>query len=1183
MGDYSKHEERTITQEEEDTIWSWNAHLPPAPDLTIAQVFSKRMNESPDALAVDAPDGVITYRQLDTYSTNLALYLRTILSDVSKDEVVPICYDKSTWYIVCMMAVSKAGMGYATFDPSHPTERLHTCLAAVNARALLVEEKYQDRFLNTDIILVTNIRERCSARDGKEYTVASLPIGLPGDLAYVVFTSGSTGVPKVVQHTQSSAVALTSDESGFTPDSRILMAASQAFAASVFVIVRTLCHGALLVLPPERERMGSVANFVTKKGITFMFSTPTQLSLMKPEDVKCAQFLVTGGEPVTQKLIDTWAPHLTFSEAYGMSEGVNARIEIDKSGKKSRLSQHITGNFWIVDPDDVNTLMPIGATGELCYEGPTLFKGYRNNSELNAKAILEEPPKWAKKRGEERPRRLFRTGDLAKYVEDGVLQIVGRADTRVKLHGQRFELGEVEELVIQLLPDGVTVAAGIAEPVDGYGPMLIAHIHGLSTDFTQEVKELREKMAALLPEYMVPRGFVELKNRTLNASGKLDRLSLKRSAAEMSLIELIKHTGSSEKIQPVTLQEKIMQRLWATVLGLPIDYIGLDDEFFYLGGDSLQGMKLITAARREHVVLDIEDILKHRTLRAMSKAARFGAEAGCTKPENGDQTYRSTEIASDIPKESIEDVALATDWQAWCIGQGLLKAHGWHDYMTFKFSEQSNVERLRNVCQQLLDKHAIFRTVFVVKARQTFQVVLKPHAYPFHFTVKQSGGQNADEIVKETIQEDMKRHTQLGDPLVAFMLIYDSINGTSQLIIRISHAQYDAACINKLFRSLEVLYSKKPLEVIPFKKFCEELPLASKDSESFWKEMLAKSSMSEVRHHTRPSIDYPINNAAKSSIPLIDFKTVGFTQATGVLTAWSIVLSKLTGQTSVVFGYISSGRDLPIPGISDVVGACLNVLPLRTNISSTTQTSSLLSSVQTNYLKSLQHGHLGHYHIIEKCTTWPRWTRFSTIVNHISLGSIQPPFSGVGECSYGYYEPEHDKADLWLQTLVNGNQLEIELRYSTKAFSHDWVKKVLGYFVDVYQQLPNILEHQLEEKLPPCNLTLPKGDLVTQQHNGKISSPSVDHLTTLEARVLLCWESVFGPEFRSDAEFSRETPFYEIWASATAAPALALEYSKSGLPTSCEEVYEYPSIAQTVARLSRRTNGGVKRKASKLV
>lgn len=431
----SIHEDKKIiTVEEEDTIWSWNTDLPPTPDRTIAQVFSAQVVESPDALAVEAPDGTLTYAQLDNYSTRLALHLRTTLSNVMSDEVVPICFDKSIWLVVCMMAVSKAGMAYTTFDPNNPTERLHACLRIVNPRVILAEEKYKERFSDFPGNIVANLIDICSNPSDGEIIKTDLPVGLPSDLAYVCFTSGSTGLPKAVQHTQSSAVSNVVHGHGHQANSRILNFASQAFAASIVTTLKTLCNGGLIVLPPERERMGGIANFITKKGITRTVLTPTVMSMLKPEDVQCLEALLVGGEPVSKQLIDIWAPHLTLIEAIGMTEGVSIANIMDTSGKKTRARQYKTGCAWIVDPDDTNTLVPIGATGELLFEGPALFQGYRDDPEANSKAFVEELPLWAKKRGENRPKRLFRTGDLAKYVEDGVVQIVGRKDTRVKLY-----------------------------------------------------------------------------------------------------------------------------------------------------------------------------------------------------------------------------------------------------------------------------------------------------------------------------------------------------------------------------------------------------------------------------------------------------------------------------------------------------------------------------------------------------------------------------------------------------------------------------------------------------------------------------------------------------------------------------------------------------------------------------
>ncbi|CAE7033829.1 hypothetical protein PTNB85_03788 [Pyrenophora teres f. teres] len=1172
--DMSKNDKKKITQEEEDQIWSWNARLPPTPQLTVTQVFSAQVKKSLDDPAVDALDGTLTYNQLDHYSTRLALHLRSILTDITSDEIVPICFDKSTWLVVCMMAVSKAGMAYTTLDPSNPTERLHTCLATVSPRAMLIEDKFVEKFSGTELKLVANVPEICSSLSdaAKDNGVADLPVSQPTDLAYVCFTSGSTGLPKVVQHTHSGAVSNVVHGHGYTAGSRVLNFASQAFAVNTVMTLKTLCNGGLLVLPPEKERMGGIASFITRKEITITVLTPTLLNLLSPDDVKCLKSLMVGGEPVTQRLIDIWAPRLSLLEAIGMTEGVGITNLVDTSGKKSRARQFMTGCAWIVDVDDADTLAPIGETGELLFEGPGLLQGYRNNDEANAKALIEEPPAWAKKRGEKRPVRLFRTGDLAKYVEDGVVQIVGRKDTRVKLYGQRFELGDVETAMLDCLPPGVIVAAEIVEPANGNGPMLVAFINGLSGDFSLEAKQLRERLATKVPDYMVPRGLVELEDPPLNASGKLDRKLLRQKAAEMSLIELVKHTGSLDKAVPETPQEKAMQQLWATVLGIPTQCIGLQDDFFYVGGDSLQCIKLIAEARKSDVGLSISDILQHRTLQAMSAAASFGVHDESAKPASEDSAYTIGTVASAFPQDDVEDIALATDWQAWCIGQGLLKSHGWHDYMIFKFKKPLDTDKLRNACKQLIERHGVLRTVFTVKERKTFQVILKPEAYPFHFSVKESAdGKDMDQDAKEIIQQDMKRQKQLGDPLVAFTLVKDATDSMHQLILRISHAQYDALSLDKLWRSLEALYYERPLEVIPFTKFCAEASLASNNSESYWKEALANSSMSQLRTHARPSVSCPINSVVKASIPLVDLKASGFTTATAVFAAWSVVLSKLTGQDSVVFGYIISGRHLPMPKISEVLGPCMNVLPLHINVSPTGQTSSLLGSVQSNYLKSLEHGYLGHHRVIEKCTNWPRWTRFSSMVNHLSFAIGDAPFSEHGECDFSVYEPEHDKADLWLQTFARADELEVELRYSAEAFSEEWVKTVLDYFTTVYQQLPNVLERQISETLANSSVAAPQDVPVERLEQMKVDSPSLpEYPKALEEMVLSAWESVLGADFKSYPGFTHQTPFFEMWGNAIAAAALASEYSKRGFSVSSEEVLEFPSIGETVAHLSTR-------------
>ncbi|EOD43924.1 putative amp-dependent synthetase ligase protein [Neofusicoccum parvum UCRNP2] len=833
----------SITRDDEERIWQWNANLPVAPENCIHDVFDEQLQSSRDTAAIDSWDGHFTYAELDELSTRLALHLRS--RGAGTDAVIPICFEKSRWVVVCMLAVVKSGAAFATLDPAMPTERLASFVRSVQPRVMLVGAGLKDRFDGLGLDLVSNAPELCEAGPPGD---ATLPQVRPDDLAYVLFTSGSTGTPKVVLHCHRAAAANMRHATGYGPGSRVLQFASQAFGASIWEIFKTLGNGGCLVIPPARDRLGGIANFITKKQITRTFFTPSLLNLLKPEEVTCLQILTVGGEPVTEQLIQTWAHRVRLLEAFGMTEGVAIETKIDREGKKSREGQTLVGATWIVDADDPDKLAPIGVAGELLIESPTLCKSYLDNPEADASAFLEQPL-WARKHGSGRAARLFRTGDLARYTEDGVVQIVGRKDTRVKLYGQRFELGEVEQVMAKSLPDGVSAAAELITPSGG-SPMLVAFIHGSTVDFVSVIKDIREKMAAALPDYMVPRGFVKLAERPMNASGKLDRKKLPAS--------------------------------------------------------------------------------------------------------------------------------------------------------------------------------------------------------------------------QEVIDTDVKRKTRLGDALVKFMLIKDSSASAYRLVMRISHAQYDAVSVGEIWRALESAYWGDEIpQLSPFSHYVDKAAAATAASKAdeFWKARMAGAPTSDIISHSRPPYSRIVDSAAAASVPVPDLRAQGLTTATAVLACWSIVLSQLCQQQEVVFGNIISGRHLNVQGVEQTIGPCMNTLPIRAKVDPQATFAELLQTIQDDYLQSLPFSHLGHRQLIQNSTSWPRWSRFSTIVNHISLDAATaaaPPFSSARalaaglRCALDIHEPPHDKADLWLHSASapGGDAVSLELRYSGRAFPRAWVEAVLAHFCAVFERLP---------------------------------------------------------------------------------------------------------------------------------
>lgn len=981
-------------------------------------------------------------------------------------------------------------------------------------------------------------------------------------------------------HGHREAVANSLHATGYGPGARVLQFAPQSFGASIWEIFKGLANGGCLVIPPSRDRLGGIASFIMKKQITRTFFTPSMLNLLRPEDIPCLEILTVGGEPVTEQLIQTWCRRVRLIEAFGMTEGVAMETEIDQDGNKTREGQRLVGATWLVDPDDVNKLVPIGAIGELCIESPALCRGYQDNPEANAQAFVENP-RWAGDRPG-RATRLFRTGDLARYIEDGVVQIIGRKDSRVKLYGQRFELGEVEQALRRIVPEHVTVAADVVKPSGG-SPLLAVFVHGAGPDgFPDLVRKIRREASAALPDYMVPRGFVVLEERPMNASGKLDRRALREHARALTTADLVAHVHGSdgEKTPPGSEEELALHAIWSRVLNLPPSAIGLEDDFFTSGGTSLHCIKLLSAVREKGLELEIEDIFESRTLGAMSKSLKpRRAGAGPDGQNDGALRYSAADLGLDVPEDKIDSVLEATDFQAWSVYSGLLESRGWHDYLKFEFSGPLSEERMEQACRGLVAAHPVLRTVFCVQARKTYQVVLKPEAYNVMFTVRSGESSSSlQEAAARAIEADMQREARLGDALVSFQLIKNTPASRTMVIMRISHAQYDAISLDQIWRTLERLYytgAGPAPDVVPFAKMVDAIshPEYQEKAEAFWRRYLDGSSIPPVVPRGAPRCDRVLDGSLETTVPLAELRGHGTTSAAAVLLAWAMVLAQLTGRADVTFGNVISGRHIPVAGVESIVGPCWNVVPVRVDTGFPDgELAPALSSVQSEYLRSLSFGHLGHRRLIENCTEWPRWASFSTILNHLSFEEMEEPFSGESSqreglhCDFGIFEPANGgkDCDLWLLSRpdARAGAITFELKYPSSSFPEPWVRSVLEHLCLIFERLPSGLDSAGGGFKRP-SISQPALDLRGEAGGNllpKSASPSGSSAAT-DALVRDAWRFVLGDDLKTrQGPISDATPFYEVWGDLIAASALAKFYNESGFRVKTEDLVDHPTM-----------------------
>jgi amino acid adenylation domain-containing protein len=1079
-----------IGEEDLKQIWDWNHEIPKDPELCAHHIFEKRVKEAPESRAIQSWDGNMTYLELEKLSSTLGAHLSA--RGIEPNMTIPICFEKCKWTIVAMMGVLKAGASFTTLDPVQPTNRLEDIIMETKSKTILVSESQGARFEGHGWDIMANVPDLSQQDSPPKYTQASLNLQ-PTDLSYVAFTSGSTGKPKGVahQHLASCTTIIMKSrdgsDSGYGPGKRIMQFASQAFAASVVEILKTLGNGGCICIPSNAVRLNNITEFMKENGVTRVFLTPALLKLFKPEDFPTLETLLVGGEPVLPDLIETWAGAVKLVEAIGMTEGVAIQTNIAKDGQMKRICQTLSGVPWIVDPDDYNKLAPIGALGELLVEGPCLAKGYLHDDEKTSMAFIEAPLWARKKEFPSRKFRLYRTGDMARYYSDGVVRLLGRRDNRVKVNGQRIELGDVESHMQKNLPQTMTAAADIVtiNQSDKERSFLVGFIFttteigkpndeddGLlpqneSNDIIALLPKLKESIGLHLPTYMVPSIFLPLKRRPTNMSGKMDRKRLKKIASQLSYEELIAYNEvQTRKAETVTTMEKTVLGFWAKLFTIEMNSIGREDNFLMYGGDSLQAIKLSRLARDSGIVLTSSDILQNPILKNMSLCASQAADKiPIWKGENALSITSAVDIArvQDIlGSYEIENLSKATDWQSWATYTGLLKTRGWTDYLVFDFKGSLNVPQLKLACKSLLAFFSILRTVFVVDRRCVMQVILKD--YPFDFkTHDLRSDEDVHAVSREILKKDAASKTVLGEPLVRFEFIQG--NGSQRLLLRISHAQYDALSLIPMFRVLKMSYCG--LEPSPSPSFTNFINFTQKNdnaSESFWRNLLQGSKMTDILQQSEPSYRNIVDTTLKRTVPLPVLRSHGVTAATLVLSAWAIVLGELSGTSDVVFGRLTSGRHSSMPGIEDVFGPCMNITPMRVQTNMQTTAMGFLKAIQEQHLASLAYETVGFRHIIQQCTDWAPWTRFSSIVNHVHIETgMEDLFKISEDLSYSFdvFEPMHDKAELWLQTKPVGDQMEVELRFCGKMFSNLLAEKVLQSFCDIIQKSPEVVEEPL--------------------------------------------------------------------------------------------------------------------------
>ncbi|HET8736483.1 MAG TPA: amino acid adenylation domain-containing protein, partial [Pricia sp.] len=577
----------------------------------IHQGIERMASTRPDAQAVSFRETTITYGQLDAKARAVAA--RILKTTEGRNEIVGLCVERSLEMIIGLLAILKAGCAYLPIDPKYPIGHVDYMMADADIKMLVTQQKLAPLFEKSkvDRLFLEDIEE--DVKPSGSPSNLKMPTPKKSDLAYVIYTSGSTGRPKGVPITHGNILNATAGRLDFYPENPkvFLLLSSISFDSSKAGIFWTLCTGGNLIVTEDRieQDLVKVGDTVQRNGVTHMLLLPTLYQLiLEHVDAPKLKSLVTvmvAGEACPPTLADmhfTGLPDTALYNEYGPTEAT-VWCTAHKIGKQDRRDTVPLGRpvakarIYLLDA--ARNLVPYGATGEIYVGGAGLSTGYLNRPELTVKAYFDDP--FSENLGE----KLYKTGDLARYNPDGELLFLGRSDQQVKIRGYRVELEEIEKAI--RAAGRVGQVAVLAEGA-GNGPKRIAAY--LTASESIEIHTLKKSLENRLPNYMLPASITQVDMLPLLPNGKIDKVALMQKDKE------VPSRNNVQRQAPKSELEQKLYNLWRDILKQ--DDIGVHDNFFALGGDSILSIQFIAKARKAGIRLTPNQIFDHQTIAALA-------------------------------------------------------------------------------------------------------------------------------------------------------------------------------------------------------------------------------------------------------------------------------------------------------------------------------------------------------------------------------------------------------------------------------------------------------------------------------------------------------------------------------------------------------------------------------------
>ncbi|MFI7671676.1 amino acid adenylation domain-containing protein [Nocardia sp. NPDC049526] len=938
---------------------------------TLPQLMGAAAEANPDGIAVVFADagatlGQLSYAELDGRSTRLARLL--IERGVGPEDLVAVGIPRSLASVVAVWAVAKTGAGFVPVDPDYPAERVaHMVTDSGAVLGLAVAEvaaELPDR-VEWLVIDAPDFALRLAEYSGEAITNADRGRAVRAEHpAYVIYTSGSTGKPKGVVVTQAGLSSFCDEQREryrVTNQSRTLHFASPSFDASVLELLLALGGAAtMVVVAPNIYGGDELATLLRRERVTHAFITPAALASVDPTGLDDFRVVVAGGEACPPDLVRRWVLPIAdgktreFFNGYGptettimtnISSPMTPGAVVTIGGPIRAITEYVL--------DDRLNQVPSGVVGELYIAGSQVARGYHDRPALTASRFVANP-------FEPSGSRLYATGDVVRWTAAGEIEYMGRNDFQVKIRGFRIELGEIDAVLGA--HDSVDFVVTIGYKIDTGATILASYVHPAG-DTVVDTDELTSFAERALPAHMVPTTITVLDTIPLTPVGKLDRRALPAPVLE-----------TKEYRAPETEIEQIIAEVLGEVLG--IERIGLDDDFFALGGDSITSIQVVSRARARGVIFTPRDVFESRTVAILAPLATQGApvEAGAQGPLVELSQADNDRLAREYPK--LAEVWPLTPLQSGMLFHAQLAESSVDAYMTqfmVDLGGDVDAERLRAAAVAVVGRHVNLRVAFAEDAAgNPVQVVLDEVEVPWRAVDLTDRAEAAAELQRIMAAELADHFDMRTAPLLRFTLIRSTAD-TYHLLVTSHHILIDGWSMPLLTQDLLTLYvlGGDASQLPRARSYRDYLAwLGAQDhsaARKAWRAVLAGVTEPTPLASVDPArviaagvgeVGFELSEADTKALSRLA-ADAGVTVNTVVQAAWGLLIGRTVDRDDVVFGATVSGRPPQLDGIETMVGLFLNAIPVRVRLDANDTLAGLLRQLQSEQAALLDHHYVG--------------------------------------------------------------------------------------------------------------------------------------------------------------------------------------------------------------------------------